>query len=116
MRITGLTPMSTRLARRSISLPTLRFLAASRPVSRQTALAKTRGFSYRPLGTASTDRPTKALETAYSSTTARWERTSSDSTTPEDFAGKSLEGCNDNLVLTRPDNIAADSEKDSWIA
>ena len=23
--------------------------------------------------------------------------------TPEDFGGKSLEGCNDNLVLTRPD-------------
>src|SRR4051794_11781361 len=25
--------------------------------------------------------------------------------TPEDFGGKSLEGCNDNLVLTRPDII-----------
>src|SRR5215216_6555301 len=25
--------------------------------------------------------------------------------TPEDFGGKSLEGCNDNLVLTRPDVI-----------
>src|SRR5688500_13843914 len=27
--------------------------------------------------------------------------------TPEDFGGKSLEGCNDNLVLTRPDVIQA---------
>ena len=27
--------------------------------------------------------------------------------TPEDFGGKSLEGCNDNLVLTRPDIIQA---------
>ncbi len=27
--------------------------------------------------------------------------------TPEDFGGKSLEGCNDNLVLTRPDVIRA---------
>src|SRR4051812_7328382 len=27
--------------------------------------------------------------------------------TPEDFGGKSLEGCNDNLVLTRPDAIQA---------
>src|SRR6187402_1951733 len=26
---------------------------------------------------------------------------------PEDFGGKSLEGCNDNLVLTRPDVIQA---------
>ena len=25
--------------------------------------------------------------------------------TPEDFGGKSLEGCNDHLVLTRPDII-----------
>src|SRR5471030_1416994 len=25
--------------------------------------------------------------------------------TPEDFGGKALEGCNDNLVLTRPDII-----------
>ena len=25
--------------------------------------------------------------------------------TPEDFGGKALEGCNDNLVLTRPDVI-----------
>ena len=25
--------------------------------------------------------------------------------TPEDFGGKSLEGCNDHLVLTRPDVI-----------
>ena len=28
--------------------------------------------------------------------------------TPEDFGGKSLEGCNDNLVLTRPDVIPGD--------
>ena len=27
--------------------------------------------------------------------------------TPEDFGGKSLEGCNDHLVLTRPDVIQA---------
>src|SRR5688572_32750719 len=27
--------------------------------------------------------------------------------TPEDFGGKSLEGCNDHLVLTRPDVIRA---------
>ena len=27
--------------------------------------------------------------------------------TPDDFGGKSLEGCNDNLVLTRPDVIQA---------
>src|SRR5712672_4617884 len=27
--------------------------------------------------------------------------------TPEDFGGKALEGCNDNLVLTRPDVIQA---------
>ena len=27
--------------------------------------------------------------------------------TPEDFGGKALEGCNDNLVLTRPDIIQA---------
>ena len=27
--------------------------------------------------------------------------------TPEDFGGKSLEGCNDHLVLTRPDIIQA---------
>jgi 5-methyltetrahydrofolate--homocysteine methyltransferase len=27
--------------------------------------------------------------------------------TPEDFGGKTLEGCNDNLVLTRPDVISA---------
>ncbi|MBA3655892.1 MAG: methionine synthase [Gemmatimonadaceae bacterium] len=27
--------------------------------------------------------------------------------TPDDFGGKSLEGCNDNLVLTRPDVISA---------
>src|SRR5215467_16017319 len=27
--------------------------------------------------------------------------------TPEDFGGKSLEGCNDQLVLTRPDVIQA---------
>ena len=27
--------------------------------------------------------------------------------TPEDFGGKALEGCNDHLVLTRPDIIQA---------
>ncbi len=37
---------------------------------------------------------------------ARWGRTSSaQDLTAEDFGGPSLEGCNDNLVLTRPDVI-----------
>ena len=30
--------------------------------------------------------------------------------TPDDFGGKALEGCNDNLVLTRPDIYAAHDE------
>ena len=43
---------------------------------------------------------------ACSCSTARWARTSSATIpTPEDFGGKSLEGCNDHLVLTRPDII-----------
>ena len=48
------------------------------------------------------------VRNASSSTTARWGRTSSATTSrPRISAGKSLEGCNDHLVLTRPDVIQA---------